>query len=85
MKDLPQAIAATDSLVDYKLNPSSSNAGDKKKGNERKKGKFEKDWRKDKHKKGEAPKQKGSDPPQFKGKSGCFLCFDPHRFRDYPK
>ena len=56
MKDLPQAIAAADSLVDYKLNPFSSNTGDKKKGNEGKKGKFEKDWRKDKHKEAEAPK-----------------------------
>ena len=33
----------------------------------------------------ESPKQKGSDPPQNKGKSGCFLCFDLHRFRDCPK
>ena len=31
------------------------------------------------------PKQKGSDPPQYKGKSGCFICSGPHRFRDCPK
>lgn len=86
VKDLPTAIAAADSLVDYKINPSSTSA-DKKKGGDGK-NKKGKEHKKGKNKKtGDSSKQRGSDPPQSQGNanSGCFLCNGNHKIRDCPK
>ena len=86
VKNLPTVIAAADSLIDYKINPSSTSSnkkkgddGKNKKGKEHKKGKNKKT--------GDSSKQRGSDPPQSQGNanSGCFLCDGNHKIRDYPK
>ena len=77
VKELPTAIAVADSLVDYKIEPSSSK-GDKKKEGDGKQGR---------KKNGESSKQRGSDVPQGRGNSnsGCFLCNGDHKIRNCPK
>ncbi|XP_044510183.1 uncharacterized protein LOC123228802 [Mangifera indica] len=87
--DLPSAVAAADGLVDYKLGPSSSNAGEKKKGrSERRRSprKYGKEGWKDRRKREAEPsKQRGPDPTPSRQGGGCFLCAGPHRARDCPK
>ncbi|XP_044481390.1 uncharacterized protein LOC123207965 [Mangifera indica] len=87
--DLPSAVAAADGLVDYKLGPSSSNGGEKKKGrSERRRSprKYGKEGWKDRRKREAEPsKQRGPDPTPSRQGGGCFLCAGPHRARDCPK
>ena len=88
VRDLPTAIAAADSLIDYKLGSSSSNLDKKKAKDDGKKGKFGKDGKKDKGKKKDGehkPKGGAESSHGKKAYSGCFLCDGPHRARDCPR
>ena len=83
MKDLPPAIAAAEGLVDFRPSPTAS-IGDKKKGQEGKKGKGpSKDFKKSKgkgKKMTEQSKSKGG-----KKEAGYFICRGPHMAKKCPK
>lgn len=87
VKDLPTAIAAADSLVDYKYSGPNAADGKKKQMGKKEKG-GSKDGKKDKKfKKGaDKPSKPKSDGQSKDNKSkGCFICGGPHRMRECPK
>lgn len=85
VKDLPTAIAAADSLIDYKLGPSSSWEKKKPEQGEKSKNGGSKEKR-DGKRVVDSTMPKGTDQPQGKTRNftGCFLCAGPHRARDCP-
>ena len=92
MRDLPAAMSAANTLVDYKLNKPSGD-DEKLKSKDKGKDKQKKDGKKnkDKQKKNWGNKSKGESSisqqskEQPKLNAGCFICNGPHRARDCPK
>ncbi|GAV84407.1 gag-asp_proteas domain-containing protein [Cephalotus follicularis] len=88
VKDLPSAMVAADSLVDYKLNKISdvkSSNKPKSKGKGKKKFEGKVDYKnKESFIKEKQTKYEGQGS-KSKFSSGCFLCDGPHRARDCPR
>ena len=91
MRDLPIAMSAADTLVDYKFNKPSDD-DEKRKSKDKGKEKQKKDGKKkDKQKKNWGNKSKGESSTfqpskeQPKLNAGCFICNGPHCVRDCPK
>ncbi|GAV57425.1 hypothetical protein CFOL_v3_00962 [Cephalotus follicularis] len=88
VKDLPSAMAAADSLVDYKLNKTSdaeSSNNTKSNGKGKKKFAGKVDYKKKQSFTKEKQTKYEGQGSKSKFSSGCFLCDGTHRARDCPR
>ena len=89
VKDLPGAIAAADSLVDFRVTRPSTDVPSTSKTKKKNEKKWE--WRKDSRKenandKGKAQMKDGKDRPKSKdgNSKGCWTCGGPHLAKSCP-